>query len=81
MNLNQATNVQIADMMTKDLGKSLHIKFREAAMGKKQLEIVSLKLPESNKEYIRLHNEEVQRKQNELDLARKFEMQSKQKVA
>ena len=50
-------------------------------MGKKKLEIVSLKLPESNKEYIRLHNEEVQRKQSELDLARKFEMQSKQKVA
>ena len=41
-------------------------------MGKKQLEIVSLKLPESNKEYIRLHNEEVQRKLKEIDLARKF---------
>ena len=69
-------------MMTKDLGKSLHRKFREIAMGKKKLEIVSLKLPDSNKEYIRLHNEEVTRKQAEIELAKNFRKQeSKQEVA
>ena len=67
--------MQIADMMTKDLGKTLHRNFREVALGKKPLQIVSLKLPNSNKEYIRLHNEEVQRKLNELDLKKKFEQQ------
>ena len=59
--------------MTKDLGKPLHGKFREAILGKKPIGIISLKLPESNKEYIRLHNEEVQRKQKELELAKNFE--------
>ena len=73
----QATQVQIADMMTKDLGKTLHRKFRDVAMGKKPLEIISLKLPDSNKEYIRRHNEEVQRKLNQLDLEKKFKEQSK----
>ena len=74
--------MQVADMMTKDLGKSLHRKFREIAMGKKKLEIVSLKLPDSNKEYIRLHNEEVTRKQAEIELAKNFRKQeSKQEVA
>ena len=78
----QATHVQIADMMTKDLGKTLHRKFREVTMGKKPLEIISLKLPESNKEYVRLHNEEVQRKLKELELAKKFkEQETKQEVA
>ena len=75
----QATQVQIADIMTKDLGKTLHKKFREVILGKKPIEIVSLKLPESNKEYIRLHNEEVQRKQKEIELTRSFEKQEENK--
>ena len=74
----QATQVQIADMMTKDLGKTLHRKFRDVTMGRKPLEIVSLKLPDSNKEYIRRHNEEVQRKLKELDLAKKFREQERE---
>ena len=45
-------------------------------MGRKQLEIVSLKLPQSRKEYVRLHNEEVQRKQKELELAKQFKKQA-----
>ena len=71
----QSTQEQIADMMTKDLGKTLHRKFREVAMGKKPLQIVSLKLPHSNKEYIRRHNEEIQRRLDELDLKKKFDNQ------
>ena len=71
----QATHVQVADIMTKDLGKTLHKKFRDVLMGRKPLEIVSLKLPESHKTYVRLHNEEVQRKQKELDLAKQFKQQ------
>ena len=48
--------------MTKDLGKKLHKAHRDVVFGRKPVVIDSHKLPESQKIYMRRHNEELQRK-------------------
>ena len=65
----QATTVQIADIMTKDLHKTLHKKHREVIFGNSAIQIVSHRLPESQKVYLRRHNEESERKTKEVRLS------------
>ena len=69
----QATQVQISDILTKNLGKKLHKLHRDVLFGRKPIVIISHKLPDSNKEYVRRHNEEVARKQLQLKLAKAFQ--------
>jgi len=68
----QATGVQVADILTKNLGKKLHKLHRDVLFGRKSMQIISHKLPESRKEYIRRHNDEVTRRQDQLKLAKGF---------
>ena len=68
----QATHVQIADMMTKDLPKKVHKLHRDVVFGSKPIIIESHKLPESQKVYMRRHNEELARKVKELKIAQQF---------
>ena len=46
----QATGVQVADILTKNLGKKLHKLHRDVLFGRKSMQIISHKLPESRKE-------------------------------
>ena len=43
----QATEVQIADILTKDLGGKAHRRHRDVIFGKKAIEIIANKLPDS----------------------------------
>ena len=64
----QSTEVQTSDIMTKDLGKKLHKLHRDVMFGRQPMQFISLKLPHSHKEYVRRHNEEVERRVAELQL-------------
>ena len=55
--------------MTKDLGKQLHRKHREVLFGIKPIQIVSHKVPESQKIYLRRHNEQLERNHEMLEKA------------
>jgi len=68
----QATAHQCSDILTKNLGKKLHKRHRDVLFGRKCIVIESLKLPESQKAYVRRHNDEVVRKQQQLELQRGF---------
>ena len=59
--------------MTKDLGKKKHREFRDVLFGRKPITIVSLKLPESHKMYLRRHNEELARRVKEVKLSQAFQ--------
>ena len=65
----QATDVQIADILTKDLGSKAHRKHRDVLFGRKQIEIKSVKLPESYKTYLTRHNDELKKNAHALRLA------------
>ena len=58
----QSTRVQVADILTKDLGRKVHRRHRNVLCGKVPIEIESVALPESQKLYIRRHNEELARR-------------------
>ena len=64
----QATSVQVADILTKDLDKILHKKHRDVLFGNEPIKIISLKLPESQKVYCRRHNEEIERRHKTQEL-------------
>ena len=55
----QSTEVQIADILTKDLGKNLHRKHRKVIFGDAPIVINSVPLPDSHKVYVRRHNDEL----------------------
>ena len=55
----QSTHVQIADILTKDLGSKLHRAHRDVLFGRKQTEICPLKLPDSYRTYLTRHNDEL----------------------
>ena len=48
----QATEVQIADILTKDLGGKAHRRHRDVLFGKKAIEIIASKLPDSCRMYL-----------------------------
>ena len=65
----QATEVQIADMLTKDLNGKAHRRHRDVLFGRKDIEIKSVKLPESYKTYLTRHNDELKKNAHALRLA------------
>ena len=48
----QATEVQIADILTKDLGSKAHRRHRDVIFGKNAIEIIANKLPDSHRVYL-----------------------------
>ena len=69
----QATTVQFSDILTKSLGKKLHRKHRRVLFGQDPVEIISIALPESQKTYIRRHNELIQQRKEKERLRKAFE--------
>jgi hypothetical protein len=57
----QATEVQIADTLTKDLGSKAHRRHRDVIFGKKAIEIIANKLPDSRRLYLTRHNDELKK--------------------
>jgi len=74
----QASEYLVADLLTKDLGKILHKRHREVGFGRQEMQIVSRKLPESNKVYARRHNDELALNAKALRLAQAFKTHSQQ---
>ena len=72
----QATEVQIADILTKDLGAKLHRAHRDVLFGRKQINIRSLKLPDSYKSYLNRHNDELLLNARKLKLSQQLSKQS-----
>ena len=71
----QATDVQVSDILTKDLGKEKHRQHRRVLFGDDPIRIVSVALPESQKLYVRRHNEELAQRLKTQDLRSKFNSQ------
>ena len=65
----QATEVQIADILTKDLGSKAHRRHRDVIFGKKAIEIIANKLPDSHKMYLTRHNDELKKNAQAVRLA------------
>ena len=65
----QATEVQIADILTKDLGSKAHRRHRDVIFGKKAIEIIANKLPDSYKMYLTRHNDELKKNAQAVRLA------------
>ena len=61
--------------LTKDLGSKAHRRHRDVLFGKKELEIKSLKLPESYKTYLVRHNDELKKNAQALRLAQAHKQQ------
>ena len=70
--------MQTADILTKDLPKKLHKRHRDVLFGRKPMEFISVKLPQSHKEYLRRYNEEVERRVKEMKLAKILQEQQEQ---
>ena len=68
----------MADILTKDLGRKVHRRHKEVLCGKQPIEIESVALPDSQKVYIRRHNEELERRLQKQKLENEF--QSVQKL-
>ena len=64
--------MQAADILTKALGRVLHKKHRDVLLGRAPLTILSKELPLSQKQYVRLHNEELAAKSRQLRLSQQF---------
>ena len=65
----QATEVQIADILTKDLGGKAHRRHRDVIFGKKAIEIIANKLPDSYRMYLTRHNDELKKNAQAVRLA------------
>ena len=65
----QATEVQIADILTKDLGSKAHRRHRDVIFGKKAIEIIANKLPDSYRMYLTRHNDELKKNAQAVRLA------------
>ena len=68
----QSTEVQISDILTKDLGKEKHKQHRRVLFGDDAIKVISVALPESQKLYVRRHNEELAQRLKKQDLETKF---------
>ena len=69
----QSTDVQISDILTKDLGKIKHKEHRRVLFGLDPIRVVSVALPESQKVYVRRHNEELAQRVKTQELKAKFD--------
>jgi hypothetical protein len=65
----QATEVQIADILTKDLGGKAHRRHRDVIVGKKAIEIIASKLPGSCRMYLTRNNDELKKNAQAVRLA------------
>ena len=72
----QDTSVQVSDVLTKALGRNAHKKHRDVLLGRKPLQIISKQLPDSQKQYVRLHNEQLETKAKQLRLSQQFNVVS-----
>jgi hypothetical protein len=57
----QATQVKIADILTKDLGSKAHRRHRNVIFERKAIEIIASKLPDSCKMYLTRHYDELKK--------------------
>ena len=76
----QDTTVQVADILTKDLGRILHRKHRDVLFGRKQIEIISRKLPDSTKTYLKRHNDQLKLNAKTLALTQAFKSNANSKL-
>ena len=76
----QDTTVQVADILTKDLGRILHRKHRDVLFGRKQIEIISRKLPDSTKAYLKRHNDQLKLNAKTLALTQAFKSNASSKL-
>ena len=65
----QATQVQIADIFTKDLGGKAHRRHRDVIFGKTAIEIIANKLPDSYKMHLTRHNDELKKNAQAIRMA------------
>ena len=61
--------LQIADILTKDLGSKAHRRHRDVIFGKKAIEIIASKLPDSRRLYLTRHNDELKKNAQAIRLA------------
>ena len=69
----QATHVQFSDILTKSLGSTLHRKHRRVLFGMDPVDLVSIALPDSQKVFIRRHNELIQQRVQKEELRKAYE--------
>ena len=62
----------VADLLTKDLGKTLHKRHRDVLFGRKNIEIISKSLPDSYKTYLKRHNDELRLNAKKVQLTQAF---------
>ena len=72
--------MQVADILTKDLGRILHRKHRDVLFGRKQIEIISRKLPDSTKAYLKRHNDQLKLNAKTLALTQAFKSNANSKL-
>ncbi len=68
----QSTEVQVSDILTKDVGRKVHKRHRDVLCGKVPITFKSVPLPDSYKVYLRRHNEELARRLQREKLAQQF---------
>ena len=68
----QDTTVQPSGILTKDPGRNLHTCHRDVLFGRKDLQILSRKLPESAKNYLKRHNDELELNAMKLKVQQQF---------
>lgn len=68
----QATGQLFSDILTKNVGRKIHKRHRDVMFGRTPVVIESHKLPESQKAYVRRHNDELVRAQQQRNLQEQF---------
>ena len=68
--------MQISDILTKDLAKEKHRQHRRVLFGIDPIKVISVALPESQKLYIRRHNEELAQRLKTENLKSQFAVKS-----
>jgi len=76
----QATHVQFSDILTKSLGKTLHRKHRRVLCGQDPVDMVSIALPDSQKVFVRRHNEEIQLRKNRDELRQAYALENEKEA-
>jgi hypothetical protein len=60
---------KLLDILTKDLGSKAHRRHREVIFGKKAIEIIANKLPDSHRLHLTRHNDELKKNAQAVRLA------------
>ena len=74
----QSTGQLFSDILTKNVGRKIHKRHRDVMFGRTPVLIDSHKLPESQKAYVRRHNDEIVRAQQQRRLQVEFEKAAQQ---